>query len=114
MGFYYGVVETIVKRIISEFEPEKVILFGSVASHTADEYSDVDLLVVMDTNRESFYRSIPIDIALRDITIDKDIIVMTPEEFEKRKDDGYSFVNEIVRTGHIIYDKSKKSPWEYT
>ena len=78
MGFDYGVVDTIVKRIVSEFELEKVILFGSIASHTADEYSDVDLLVVMDTDRESFYRSIPIDIALRDITIDKDIIVVTP------------------------------------
>ena len=89
MGFDYGVVDTIVKRIVSEFEPEKVILFGSVASHTADEYSDVDLLVVMDTDRESFYRSIPIDIALRDITIDKGIIVVTPEEFGERKDDEY-------------------------
>ena len=78
MGFDYGVVDTIVNRIVSEFELEKVILFGSIASHTADEYSDVDLLVVMDTDRESFYRSIPIGIALRDITIDKDIIVVTP------------------------------------
>ncbi|GEM_PF-6986300 len=46
----------------------------------------------------------PIDIVLRDIFIDKDIIVVTPEEFEMKKDDEYSFVNEIVRTGRVIYD----------
>ena len=46
----------------------------------------------------------PIDIVLRDIFIDKDIIVVTPEEFEMKKDDKYSFVNEIVRTGRVIYD----------
>ena len=50
-----------------------------------------------------FY-SMPIDIVLRDIFIDKDIIVVTPEEFEMEKDDEYSFVNEIVRTGRVIYD----------
>ena len=46
----------------------------------------------------------PIDIVLRDIFIDKDIIVVTREEFEMKKDDEYSFVNEIVRTGRVIYD----------
>ena len=58
----------------------------------------------MDTDDKPFYRSISIDIALRDIFIDKDIIVVTPEEFEMKKDDEYSFVNEIVRTGRVIYD----------
>lgn len=46
----------------------------------------------------------PIDIVLRDIFIDKDIIVVTLEEFEMKKDDEYSFANEIVRTGRVIYD----------
>ena len=32
------------------------------------------------------------------------IIVVTLEEFEMMKDDEYSFVNEIVRTGYVIYD----------
>lgn len=108
--FDYSIVNVIVERIITEFSPEMIILFGSVASHTATDDSDVDLLVVMDTEEESFYRSVPIDIALRDILIDKDIIVVTLEEFEMKKDDEYSFVNEIVRTGRVIYDRVRYGP----
>ena len=104
--FDYSIVDRIVERIISDFSPKMIILFGSVASHSATENSDVDLLVVMDTDDEPFYRSMPIDIALRDIFIDKDIIVVTPEEFEMKKDDEYSFVNEIVKTGRTLYDRS--------
>lgn len=102
--FDYDIVNTIVNRIVEKFSPQKIIVFGSVASHTATEGSDVDILVVMDTKDESFYRSIPIDICLRDIIIDKDVIVVTPEEYELKKDDEYSFVNDIVKTGYVAYE----------
>ncbi len=43
-------IEQIVRGIVEQFHPEKVILFGSYAYSTPDEDSDVDLLVVMETD----------------------------------------------------------------
>ncbi len=101
--FDYGLVDTVVGMIVESFSPKMIIIFGSVASHTAGPDSDIDLLVVMDTDRDPFLRSVPIDMCLRKLTVDKDILVVTPEEFEAQKDDEYSFVNEIVRTGYVAY-----------
>ena len=101
--FDYGMVDEVVQTIVDELSPKMVIVFGSVASHTAKTDSDIDILVVMETDAPRFYRSIPIDVCLRRFTVDKDIRVVTPEEFEAEKDDEYSFISEIVRTGYVAY-----------
>lgn len=102
--FDYSVVDRIVDRIVEQFSPEMIVIFGSVARHAAKKGSDVDILVVMDTDGSPLKRGVPIKMCLHDIRIDKDIIVVTPEEFEQEKDDEYSFVNEIVRTGYVAYE----------
>lgn len=102
--FDYDVVDKVVKTIVDELSPKMIIIFGSVASHTAKTDSDIDILVVMDTDAPRFYRSIPVDMCLRNFTVDKDIHVITPAEFEAKKDDEYSFINEIVKTGYVAYE----------
>lgn len=102
--FNYGVVDEIIDKIVLNFSPKMIIVFGSVASHSADSDSDLDLLIVMDTAAPRFYRTIPIDICLRKFTVDKDIHVVTPDEFEAGKDDEYSFISEIVKTGYVAYE----------
>lgn len=106
--FDYSVVDRIVDRIVEQFSPMMIVIFGSVARHAAKKGSDVDILMVMDTDGDPLKRGVPIKLCLHDILIDKDIIVVTPEEFEQEKDDEYSFVNEIVRTGYVAY--SAKDP----
>lgn len=81
-----------------------VIVFGSVASHTAMTDSDIDILVVMETDLPRPYRSIPIDVCLRRFTVDKDIRDVTLAEFEAEKDDEYSFISKIVKTGYVAYE----------
>jgi hypothetical protein len=60
----------------------------------------------MDTDAPRFRRTAPIERALngRLITVDRDIFVVTPEEFEPKKDDEYPFVCEIVSTGKVVYE----------
>jgi len=41
-----SVVKSITNRLVESFDPEKIILFGSVARGTADEHSDMDILVI--------------------------------------------------------------------
>ena len=102
--FSYDLVRETIDAIVREFRPEMIIVFGSVAKGTADEYSDLDLLVVMDTNLGNYARASEIYRVVYRIPIPKDIIVLTPEEFESEKDNPLSFVSEIVRTGKIFYE----------
>lgn len=107
--FDRSVVDEVVDKIVETFSPEKVILFGSVAKGTADEFSDLDLLVVMDTDKQPHERSVPVYLAVASIHIPKDILVLTPEEFERTRDDEYSFTSEIVKTGVVVFEARKST-----
>ena len=75
-----------VKRIVKQFRPERIILFGSHARGEAGPDSDVDLLVIMPVRGSKRNKAIEIAVALDDIRIPKDIIVTTPDEFAWRKE----------------------------
>lgn len=102
--FDYSMAETIIERIIADFSPKLIIVFGSVARHEAGDHSDLDLLVVMDTNLKGAKRAAAIHRRMIDIAMPMDVFVLTPSEYEANKDDRYSFVSEIVRTGIVVYE----------
>ena len=101
--FDHALIDKIVDRIVSKFTPEKVIIFGSAAKGTAKAGSDVDILVIMDTELSYYRRSGPIRAAMRGIPVAADIIVLTPKEYEELKNDELSFASEISRTGVVAY-----------
>src|ERR1700760_1471630 len=77
-----GAIRRYVRRIVDEFAPERVILFGSHAYGKPDADSDVDLLVVMKASHEirksvKIYCQVPPPFSL-------DLIVRTPENLAKR------------------------------
>lgn len=102
--FRYDLVDVVIQRIVDTFHPELVVVFGSVARGEADEHSDVDLLVVVDTDTDPFKLTARMYKELADIRIPKDIIVVTPEEFEADRDNPLVFTSEIVRTGMVAYE----------
>lgn len=78
-------IRTMVRRIVDEFDPDQIILYGSRARGDARADSDVDLLVVMPVVGSTREKAIEIRVALHDIPIPKDITVVTPEAFDWRK-----------------------------
>ena len=100
--FDYSVVDEAVGRIIDAVSPHLIIIFGSVARKTARKGSDIDILVVMDSDKPWDQRY-EVDLALMPLPVPKDVIVVTPEEFDEWKDDEYNFIYEIVRTGYVAY-----------
>jgi len=96
-------IEDMVKRIVRQFHPLKIILFGSYARGTAGPDSDVDLLVVMPTKGSKREKAVEIGVALHDIRIPKDVIVVTPEEFEWRKDVIGTIERPAAREGKVLY-----------
>lgn len=91
----------------------KVILFGSYAKGTATEDSDIDLIVILDTEefaktfRERMDRTNPINKALRPIRKDyaMDIIIYSKGEFEYLNKKESVFIKEVMNSGKEIYGK---------
>jgi len=95
-----------VRRIVDGFGPERIILFGSFANGTADADSDVDLLVVMPLNASKRKRAAEIDLALADVGLPKDVIVVTPEEVDKYRDIVGSIIYPALRDGKVLYERA--------
>jgi predicted nucleotidyltransferase len=96
-------IDEIVRRVVKQFHPEKIILFGSHAKGTAGPDSDVDLLIIMPVSGSKREKQIEIGVALHDIRIPMDIIVTTPEEVERRKNLVGTVIRPALREGEIIY-----------
>lgn len=96
-------IQRMVRRIVRDFHPERVILFGSHARGEAGPDSDVDLLVVMPVEGLKHKKQVEIRVALHDIRIPKDIIVTTPEDFAWRKDVVGTIEYPAVREGKVLY-----------
>jgi predicted nucleotidyltransferase len=99
-------IKKIVRRIVDEFQPERVILFGSHARGQAGPDSDVDLLIVMPVDGRKREKQVQIRVALGDIHIPVDIIVSTPEDFEWRKEIPGTIEYPAVKEGKILYARS--------
>ncbi len=95
-----------VRLIVEIFDPDRIILFGSFASGTADGDSDVDLLVVMPMTTSKRKQAAQIDLALADVGLPKDVIVVTPEEVEKYRDVVGSIIYPALREGKVLYERA--------
>ena len=95
--------EDIVRIIIEKNGPvEKIIVFGSHARNEADEYSDLDLIIVKKTD-QSFVERL---VSVPRLPVHADVFVYTPEEFEKMKDDENPFIVSALKNAITIYEKS--------
>jgi predicted nucleotidyltransferase len=101
------IIQKIKDRIVSETNVEKIIIFGSYAYGKPTEESDIDILVIMETDLPIHRRARKIRGILSDISIPKDIIVRTPSEFEEYKDIIGTIVYPAAQWGKIIYEKSR-------
>ncbi len=101
-----GQIQQMVKRIVSKFAPDKIILFGSHARGCAGPDSDVDLLIVMPVQGSEREQAVEIGVALHDIRIPRDLIVVTPEEFEWRKDVIGTIEWPAWREGKVLYART--------
>ena len=97
--------DEIVQRIIKNFNPQKIILFGSYAYGQPTINSDLDLLIVMNADEKPHKRAISIRKVLKDICVPKDIIVKTPEEFERFKNIIGTIVFPAAHKGKLLYEK---------
>lgn len=94
-------------RLVAQFKPHRVILFGSQARGTADERSDVDFLVVcpLTGNRRSLM--VAMDRALAGLGFARDVVVLTPEEFERDRDIPGTVARPASLEGKVLYERPR-------
>lgn len=97
------VIRRYARAIADEFQPDKIILFGSYAYGTPNEDSDVDLLVVMPA-RDPHSQAVRIQSRLA-APFPLDLIIRTPKEMHWRLEEGESFLTTIVSQGKVLYEK---------
>ncbi|MDP6041008.1 MAG: nucleotidyltransferase domain-containing protein [Candidatus Latescibacteria bacterium] len=101
-----AVIQEMTHRIVEQFNPIKIILFGSYARGTATPDSDVDLLVVKNIENSKRKERVAIGVALHDIDIPKDIIVASPEDIEKFGNVVGNVLYPALQEGKILYDRT--------
>jgi predicted nucleotidyltransferase len=92
------------ERLVSRFHPQRIILFGSQARNTADERSDVDLLIVSRFKGDRRQLMVAMDRALRGLPIARDIVILTPEEYERDKEIPGTIARPASREGRVLYE----------
>jgi predicted nucleotidyltransferase len=95
-------------------DPYKIVLFGSYAKGNPSENSDMDIMVILDnddvarTYKERLNKYLSVQRLVREINykIALDILVYSKEEFRQIKDYGNVLIDEIEKTGKIVYEKA--------
>ncbi|MEK7100429.1 MAG: nucleotidyltransferase domain-containing protein [Patescibacteria group bacterium] len=95
----------ITSKIVSYCNPTKVILFGSTANGTENIDSDIDLLVIKETDKKRPFRVKEIFESIRGMNRNYplDAIVYTPSEIENRLKIGDYFITEAMSQGRVMY-----------
>ncbi len=97
-------IEALCRKIVREFSPDKIVLFGSQAQGSASPDSDVDLLVVMPFAGSTLRQTTLLYRAVKDRTIAVDLVVRTPEEIARRLRENDPFIGQIMRTGKVLHE----------
>ena len=97
--------EEVKKRIVEAFDPHRIILFGSYAYGQPTPDSDIDLLIVMESDERPAARAMQVSRLLRPRPFPMDILVRTPGEIQHRLEIGDYFIREVLERGRVLYER---------
>lgn len=97
------VISAFVQQVVEQFNPHRIILFGSYAYGEPTVDSDVDMLVIMPFEGKGARKATEI-LQTLDPAFPIDLLVRTPEQIKSRLDLGDYFIREITRKGKVLYE----------
>ncbi|MGH2523189.1 MAG: nucleotidyltransferase domain-containing protein [Anaerolineales bacterium] len=99
----------ILRTLTAHYQPDKVILFGSMAHATVNEWSDLDLVIVKDTSQPFLQRLKEVALLCR-APVGVDYLVYTPNEFAQMIAEKNPFIlEEVLRQGKVLYERQPAS-----
>ena len=96
-------IKLFIDRIVGACNPKAIIIFGSVAKGTSDENSDLDIMVILETEMTYYERMLAVRKAIGVTSTPIDILAFTPEEVNAAKDKRGSIISEALNTGKVVY-----------
>ena len=99
------VIQSMLQKLITEYVPRKVILFGSYAYGVPGPDSDIDLLIIKETSERFIERWVTVQRILTGThrALPVETLVVTPQEIETRLAIGDQFLAEILERGKVLY-----------
>jgi predicted nucleotidyltransferase len=91
------------ERIVQQFHPERIILFGSYAYGRPTADSDVDLLAILPFQGHPAHKAAEIRTSIR-APFPMDLLVRTPQQVQRRVEQGDFFMREIMEKGKVLYE----------
>lgn len=91
--------------LLEHYRPERVLLFGSLARSEADAWSDIDLVIVKETEKRFLDRTKEVMQLLKP-HVGVDILVYTPAEFARLSEERVFVRDEIIGKGKVLYERS--------
>lgn len=96
-------IDEVKRRIVENIKPEKIILFGSYAEGNPKKASDLDLLIVKDSNLPRYKRGKEVRKYLRGLKIAVDLVVYTKDEIQKWSNVKTAFITTVMEKGKVLY-----------
>jgi predicted nucleotidyltransferase len=106
MGVDERLIQEIVRRVLTVSEPERIILFGSAATGQMSRDSDIDLLVVERSPRNTREETVRIGDSLRGLGFPFDVFVIATERFEESKHLFGGIAYPAHKYGRVVYETS--------
>ncbi len=97
--------ERIIPVLIEHYTPEKIILFRSMIGGSIHEASDIDLLLIKESEKRPLDRVMEVSALLGYPGVAIDIFVYTPEEIKYLLEQESPFIGEIIEQGKVLYEK---------
>jgi uncharacterized protein len=94
-----------IDRIVREFDPKRIILFGSHARGDAHRWSDIDLLVVFDEPVDNRQTTVEILRLLNDYLVAVDVVVTDTARLAERVNEIATVYRPAVREGKVVYER---------
>jgi len=100
-------IKKMVDKIVKNYQPEKIILFGSYAEGLPEKDSDVDLLIIKDVDLPRHQRGKFVRKFLTEFRFPKDILIYTPDEIKKWEDCSFAFITSVINKGKVLYEQNR-------
>jgi len=99
-------IRELTERIVREFSPERIVLFGSYASGNPRPDSDVDLLVILPFEGKSFRKSLEI-LNRVNPRFPVDLLARRPDDTARRYREGDPLIREALDHGQVLHERNR-------